>query len=215
MRTKVNIIKGDITAIPAEAIVNAANSKLRSGSGVCGAIYAAAGPALEIDTLALHVKIGLVTTGEAVVTSSHDLLAKNGTKVIVHAVGPIYKDNGANGEAELLRRAYIRSLQEASLAGAKSISFPCISTGVYGFPPEKAAVIALDAIMEYSIRTSVFDAINIVCFLDSDMNLYLDAQANFFGTQTSTSTITGTPVTLPTVDMFETTSDSILGIKLI
>ena len=212
MRTKVNIIKGDITAIPAEAVVNAANSKLRRGSGVCGAIYAAAGPALEIDTLALHAKIGLVTTGKAVVTPSHDLLAKNGAKVIVHAVGPIYKDNGANGEAELLRRAYISSLQVASLAGAKSISFPCISTGVYGFPPEKAAVIALDAIMEYSIRTSVFDAINIVCFLDSDMNLYLDAQANFFGTTIPHTLTVDRYVTMP--EPTDTPSDSILGIHL-
>jgi O-acetyl-ADP-ribose deacetylase (regulator of RNase III) len=125
---------GDITAEPVDAIVNAANGALRRGAGVCGAIFAAAGPDLDSACAA----IGACATGDAVVTPGFALPAR----WIVHTVGPVWHD-GDRGEPALLASCYRRSIEVARSVGATSIAFPAISTGIFGYPPRAAAEIAL------------------------------------------------------------------------
>jgi O-acetyl-ADP-ribose deacetylase len=132
------LLKGDITKIPVDAIANAANAELRGGGGVDGAIHAAAGPALRIELDEIIRKQGGCPPGSAVVTSAGNLPAK----YVFHAVGPIYRD-GQSGEAELLRSAYRSCLRLAEEKAAAYVSFPSISTGVYGYPVAEAAPIAL------------------------------------------------------------------------
>ncbi len=134
------LAEGDITRQEVDAIVNAANSGLRGGGGVDGAIHRAAGPEL----LAACRPLGGCPTGEARITPGFNLPAK----WVIHAVGPIYR-GGRSGEAELLASAYRHSLELASQHGAKSVAFPAISTGVYGYPMDKAADISLQTVIDY------------------------------------------------------------------
>lgn len=135
---------GDITQLDVDAIVNAANTALRRGSGVCGAIFAAAGPELDEACAA----IGRCPTGEAVATPGFNLPAR----WIIHTVGPIWK-GGMSDEATLLASCYRRSLEVADELGAKSVAFPAISTGVFGYPPDEAALLAVNTVR--SARTDV------------------------------------------------------------
>lgn len=135
----VELIQGDITKVQADALVTAANSGLRGGGGVDGAIHRAAGPGL----LEACRSIGGCPTGSAVATPAFNL-GQNGVKNIIHAVGPIWH-GGSQNEAGLLEGAYIKSLQVAEEQGCASVAFPSISTGVFGFPTERAAPIALNA----------------------------------------------------------------------
>lgn len=130
-------VQGDITALDVDAIVNAANGALRRGGGVCGAIFAAAGPGLEQACGA----IGHCETGDAVVTPGFALPAR----WIVHTVGPVWR-GGGEGEPELLGSCYRRSLEVALSVGARSIAFPAISTGIFGYPAPSAAQIAVDTL---------------------------------------------------------------------
>ncbi len=130
----VEAIRADITTLAVDVIVNAANRELRRGSGVCGAIFAAAGPALD-DACAA---VGGCATGDAVATDGFDLPAR----WIVHAVGPVWH-GGGDGEADLLASCYRRALAVGRELGARSIALPAISTGIYGFPPDAAAAIAV------------------------------------------------------------------------
>ncbi len=145
MEIKVNksilsIVEGDITKQDTEAIVNAANKSLRGGGGVDGAIHRAGGPKI----LEECIKIGGCETGEAVITTGGNLKAKH----VIHTVGPIYRD-GLHNEPKFLENAYKNSLKLASSKGIKSIAFPSISTGAYGYPLEEAAEIALKTAITY------------------------------------------------------------------
>jgi len=132
--SKLMIVEGDITREETDAIVNAANSGLKGGGGVDGAIHRAGGPAI----LEQCRKIGYCPTGQAVITTGGNLKAK----YVIHTVGPVYRGGGRN-ESELLQSAYLESLKLASKKGLKSLSFPAISAGAYGYPVSEAARIAL------------------------------------------------------------------------
>ena len=132
---------GDITKIRVDAIVNAANSRLRGGGGVDGAIHRAGGPAIMRELDAIRTSAGGCPTGSAVVTGAGALPAQ----YVFHAVGPVYRD-GLHGEPEQLANCYRTCLDLAEQHGVRSISFPAISTGAYGYPLEEAAAIALETI---------------------------------------------------------------------
>lgn len=138
---KLSLIQGDITKLEVDAIVNAANESLLGGGGVDGAIHRAAGP----DLLKACRPLGGCETGEAKSTPGFDLPSKH----VIHTVGPVYTSRGPQESERLLRSAYTKSLDEASKQGAKSIAFPSISTGVYGYPFDLACAHALDAVGEW------------------------------------------------------------------
>ena len=146
-------VRGDITAERVDAVVNAANNRLTRGAGVCGAIFAAAGPELDAACAAL----GGCATGNAVITPGFAMPAR----WIVHTVGPVWL-GGERDEAALLASCYRRSIAVARDAGAASIAFPAISTGIYGYPPRPAAAVAVaavrDADADMLIRLVAFDA---------------------------------------------------------
>ncbi len=137
------VVQGDITRIPADAIVNAANSALAGGGGVDGAIHRAGGPSIMAELRARHGRQGC-PTGSAVVTTAGDLPAR----WIIHAVGPRWS-GGASGEAELLASAYRAALDAAESLVARTITFPAISCGIYGYPLDEGARIGLATVREH------------------------------------------------------------------
>jgi O-acetyl-ADP-ribose deacetylase (regulator of RNase III) len=158
----VEIIQGDVTAQDVDAIVNAANAALRGGGGVDGAIHRAAGPEL----LAACRRIGRCPTGQAVITPGFRLKAR----FVIHAVGPVWED-GQSGEHELLARTYASAFTVARQQPAiRSIAFPAISTGAYGFPRAEAARIALSVLQKEAPH---FDRVVAVLFSEEDRDLYL------------------------------------------
>lgn len=164
--TTISLVKGDITLEETDAIVNAANSALAGGGGVDGAIHRAGGPAIMEECR----KIGGCPTGSAVITTGGKLKARH----VIHTVGPIYND-GAHGEPDLLRSAYLSSLKLALEKGLKSISFPSISTGAYGYPVEEASEIAISTAIEFIRHNKDFDLIRFVLFSDKDLTTYSSA----------------------------------------
>jgi O-acetyl-ADP-ribose deacetylase len=160
MEAKINksllsLVEGDITSEETDAIVNAANSRLAGGAGVDGAIHRAGGLSIMDECL----KIGGCPTGQAVITTGGNLKAK----YVIHTVGPIYQ-GGVKGEASLLRSAHLESLKLASARGLKSIAFPAISTGVYGYPVNEAAHIALQTAIDYLKEHSDIELVRFVLF---------------------------------------------------
>lgn len=141
------LVVGDITRVPADAIVNAANSALAGGGGVDGAIHRAGGPTIRQELDQIRAKTGGCPTGSAVVTTGGALPARH----VFHAVGPIYR-GGARNEAALLASCYETCLRLAEERDVRVLSFPSISTGAYGYPVEEAAGIALDAVMRHLER---------------------------------------------------------------
>jgi O-acetyl-ADP-ribose deacetylase (regulator of RNase III) len=153
-------VQADITTLTVDVIVNAANASLLGGGGVDGAIHRAAGPEL----LAECRTLGGCATGEAKLTKGYRLKAK----YVVHTVGPVWH-GGSEGEARLLASCYQRSLQVAAAAGARSIAFPAISTGVYGYPVDAAAKIAVDTVRA---EKGDFDEVRFCCFSAADFAIY-------------------------------------------
>lgn len=158
-----SLIKGDITHEETDAIVNAANSRLAGGGGVDGAIHRAGGPKIMEECR----KIGGCPTGSAVITTGGNLKAK----YVVHTVGPIYHD-GKHNEAQLLASAYQSSLELAVKKGIKSIAFPSISTGAYGYPINEAAEIALKTVMDFIKKNKELSLVRFVLFSDRDFEVY-------------------------------------------
>jgi len=152
---RLSLVEGDITKQDTDAIVNAANKSLRGGGGVDGAIHRAGGPKI----LEECIRIGGCETGEAVITTGGNLKAR----YVIHTVGPIYKD-GNHGEPRLLENCYKNSLKLASSKGIRSIAFPSISTGAYGYPMEDAAEIALRTAIDYLKRHDDIELIRFVLF---------------------------------------------------
>lgn len=162
MNGKIEVIKGDITTLDVDAIVNAANRSLLGGGGVDGAIHKAAGQKLYEECKSL----GGCKVGEAKITKGYDLPAK----YIIHTVGPVWQ-GGNDHEAKLLRDCYINSMKLAEKKGIKSLAFPNISTGVYMFPKVEAAKIAVDAVKSY-LKNSKLEKVIFVCFNDENLELY-------------------------------------------
>jgi O-acetyl-ADP-ribose deacetylase len=160
---RIKIILGDITKQETDAIVNAANRTLLGGGGVDGAIHRAAGRELFIECMNLNG----CKTGYSKITGGYNLKAK----FIIHTVGPVWKGGGEN-EEELLAMCYRNSYQTAAENNIASISFPAISTGVYGFPPEKAVKIALRETLEFLKNNESFREVDFVCFDERTYDLY-------------------------------------------
>ena len=157
---RLEALRGDITAEPVDAIVNAANPALARGGGVCGAIFAAAGPALDQACAAL----GGCATGDAKATPGFDLPAR----WVIHAVGPVWH-GGDRGEAEQLASAYRRCLAVADDLGAASLAFPAISTGIFGYPLEAATDVAVATVRGTPSRVEV---VRFVCFDEPTLTAY-------------------------------------------
>jgi len=162
---QIEIIQGDITKLKVDAIVNAANSSLLGGGGVDGAIHRAGGKAILEECILIRNKQGGCPTGEAVITTAGNMPAK----YVIHTVGPIYKD-GNHNEAQLLSNCYTNSLNLAHENNCKTIAFPNISTGVYGYPKTEAAEIAIKTVQNYQFEG--IGKIIFVCFDDENYSLY-------------------------------------------
>ena len=165
---QLQLLKGDITKIAVDAIVNAANSQLAGGGGVDGAIHQSGGPAIMEELDAIRAEAGGCPTGSAVATSAGRLPAK----YVFHAVGPVYR-NGQNGEAELLASCYSTALNMAAEWDVKSISFPSISTGIYGYPLNEAAQIAVRTVANWlRDHPGVIHTVKLVQFSEGDHQVY-------------------------------------------
>lgn len=162
---KIELIKGDITKIQADAIVNAANSSLLGGGGVDGAIHRAGGKLILDGCIEIRNRQGKCKTGESVFTTAGNLH----TKYVIHTVGPVWNGNEEKG-SKLLANCYKNSLKLAESLGIKTIAFPNISTGVYRFPKELAGKIAVDEVKNF--KSEVIEKIIFVCFDDENEKIY-------------------------------------------
>ena len=157
----VEAVQADITAESVDAIVNAANEQLAPGGGVCGAIHGAGGPSIAAECR----RIGHCPTGGAVATTAGNLPAR----FVIHAVGPVWH-GGTRGEPDLLASAYTSALDEAVRVGARTVAFPAISTGIYGYPLEAATAVAVEAVRNW--KGDGVDLVRFVCFDERTLDSY-------------------------------------------
>lgn len=179
-QTTLELIEGDITQQDVDAIINAANSYLLGGGGVDGAIHRAAGPALLAETRAL----GGCQTGDAKITSGYSLKAR----YVIHAVGPIYK-RGSVEVAGQLANAYRRSLEVAQAHNMRSLAFPSISTGAYGYPLEEAAHIALETVSAFLMTSNSFSLVRFVLFNEEIFEIYTHTLKHLVNTRRVTTSV--------------------------
>lgn len=166
----IRLVQGDITGMGVGAIVNAANSELRPGGGVCGAIHAAAGPALSQACADYVIGNGPVAAGEAAITSGFHLAAR----YVVHAVGPVW-NGGGSGEAEQLASAYRSAVLAAETKGVETMAFPSISTGAFGYPVDQAAQVAVQALAQALGTSRSVREVTIVAFDEETYDAYRTA----------------------------------------
>ncbi|MDP4148373.1 MAG: O-acetyl-ADP-ribose deacetylase [Bacteroidota bacterium] len=164
---KIHILMGDITKVAADAIVNAANSSLLGGGGVDGAIHRAGGKAILEECMRIRARQGGCPVGEAVITTGGNLPAK----YVIHTVGPVWSGGQAN-EEKLLGRAYFNSLKLALTRQIQTLAFPNISTGIYGFPKEKAAPIAVQTVRDFLAANEILQRVTFVCFDAENYEIY-------------------------------------------
>lgn len=165
LASRIEIIKADITKVVADAIVNAANTSLLGGGGVDGAIHRAGGPAILDDCRKIVARQGGCKTGEAVITTAGNLPAK----FVIHTVGPVW-NGGHNKEEEKLISCYKTALQLAKENNCNTIAFPNISTGIYKFPKDKAAIIAVTTTVQFLTQHELPVKVIFVCFDDENYN---------------------------------------------
>jgi len=166
--TLINFILGDITKVTVDAIVNAANSGLMGGGGVDGAIHRAGGPEILEECRKIILNIGRLPAGEAVITTGGNL----GAKYVIHTVGPIWH-GGDRGESQTLKNSYYNSLKLGAENNLVSIAFPSISSGIYGYPIEKAAVVAVDAVSEFlTNQKHTYKEVRFILFSKKDYKCY-------------------------------------------
>ncbi len=163
LQQRIDVKVGDLTVLSLDAIVNAANESLLGGGGVDGAIHRAAGPGLLEECR----RLGGCPTGEARLTAGHRLPARH----VIHTVGPVYR-GGSEREAELLSSCYRESLRLASEAGLETLAFPCISTGVFGYPKAEACEIAVQTVTSWLERNLLPRRVTFCCFSEADAALY-------------------------------------------
>ncbi len=171
-KTKLSLLHGDITRQSSDAIVNAANSGLMGGGGVDGTIHRAGGPAILEECKQIVSRQGRLPTGEAVITTGGNLKARH----VIHTVGPVWH-GGQSGEPELLASAYRQSLRVAVANGLKSISFPSLSTGAYGYPVRLAATVALETVIAFLHQEESLEEVVFVLFDDATYQKYGQALA--------------------------------------
>jgi len=168
-KTKLTLIQGDITRQATDAIVNAANSSLMGGGGVDGAIHRAGGPAILEECKKIVARQGRLPTGKAVITTGGDLKARH----VIHTVGPIWH-GGNRGEADLLASAYRESLKLAVTSSLKTISFPSVSTGAYGYPVDTAAEVALQTVIKFLEKQESLEEVVFVLFDNRTCEVYIE-----------------------------------------
>jgi O-acetyl-ADP-ribose deacetylase (regulator of RNase III) len=164
---RITLVLGDITKIEVDAIVNAANSSLMGGGGVDGAIHRAGGPTILDECREIVARQGRCETGQAVITSGGNLSAR----FVIHTVGPV-GHGGKSNEEKLLEDAYLNSLKLATENGVETIAFPNISTGVYSFPKEEAAKIAVGTVTNFLSGNDQIRQVYFVCFDQENYDLY-------------------------------------------